>query len=85
MRWCGTTAAAGRFECSIVVRVGGEGAARTESYVKLLVDFDLGHHGFELLGSEHEVEELIGYRVEFGSEVHRFIRERCRARRSIYD
>ena len=41
--------------------------------------FAPGQDGFDLLGSEHEVEELIGCRVEFGGEVHRSIRDRSRA------
>jgi uncharacterized protein len=55
------------------------GDARPDSDVDLLVDFDLGHRGLDLLGFEREVEELIGYRVEVGTEVHALVRERVDA------
>jgi predicted nucleotidyltransferase len=61
------------------VRVFGSvvrGDSRPDSDIDLLVDFDYGHHGLDLLGFEREVEELVGHRVEVGTEVHRLIRER---------
>lgn len=45
----------------------------------------LNHHGPDLLGCEREVQDLIGYRVEVGTEVHRSIRERSKRWRSLYD
>jgi uncharacterized protein len=64
------------------IRVFGSvarGDARPDSDVDLLVDFDLAHRGLDLLGFEREVEELIGYTVEVGTEVHAFVRERVDA------
>jgi uncharacterized protein len=64
------------------IRVFGSvarGDARPDSDVDLLVDFDLGHRGLDVLGFEREVEELIGYRVEAGTEVHPFVREKVGA------
>ena len=64
------------------VRVFGSvarGDARPQSDVDLLVDFDPGHHGLDVFGFEREVEELIGYRVEVGTEVRRSIREKVHA------
>ena len=61
------------------VRVFGSvarGDARPDSDVDLLVDFDQCHRGLDLLGFEREVEELIGYRVEVGTEVHPSVRAR---------
>ena len=61
------------------VRVFGSvarGDARPDSDVDLLVDFDQCHRGLDLLGFEREVEELIGYRVEVGTEDHPSVRAR---------
>ena len=66
----------GAFRMSAVFGSVARGDARPQSDVDLLVDFDPGHHGLDLFGFEREVEELIGYRVEVGTEVRRSIREK---------
>jgi uncharacterized protein len=62
------------------IRVFGSVAGgRPDRDVDLLVDFDLGHRGLDLLGFEREVEEVIGYGVEVGTEMGPLVRERVDA------
>jgi predicted nucleotidyltransferase len=62
-----------------VFRSVARGDAGPDSDIDLLVDFDLAHHGLDLFGFEREVEELLGYPVEVGTEVHQAIREKVDA------
>ncbi len=66
----------GSMESARVFGSVARGDAGPDSDVDLLVDFDQRHHGLDLLASQREVEELIGYRVEVGTEVHPSVRER---------
>jgi predicted nucleotidyltransferase len=47
--------------------------------MNLLVEFETGHRGLDLFGFAREVEELIGHRVDIGTEVHQAIREKVEA------
>jgi len=61
------------------IRVFGSvarGDATPGSDVDLLVDFEHGHRGLDLFAFAREVEELIGYRVEIGTEIDEVIRSR---------
>jgi predicted nucleotidyltransferase len=61
------------------VRVFGSvarGDATPDSDIDLLVDFDLSHRGLDLFGFEREVEELLRYPVEVGTQVTESIRQK---------
>lgn len=64
------------------IRVFGSvarGDATPESDIDLLVDFDTNHRGLDLFAFERELGQLVGHRVEVGTEVHRVIRDKVRA------
>lgn len=52
------------------------GDATAESDIDLLVDFDRGHRGIDLFRFEREVEELLRYPVEVGTELNELIRDK---------
>ena len=61
------------------IRVFGSvarGDATPASDIDLLVDFDTSHRGLDLFAFEREMEELTGYPVDIGTEVHPVIREK---------
>lgn len=61
------------------IRVFGSvarGDATAESDIDLLVDFEVGESGLDLIAFAQEVEELLGYPVDIGTQVHRVIRPR---------
>ena len=61
------------------VRVFGSvarGDATSSSDIDLLVDFDITHRGLDLFAFAREVEQLLGHRVDVGTEVHPVIRDR---------
>lgn len=55
------------------------GDATPASDIDLLVDFDTSHRGLDLFAFAREVEELLGHRVDVGTEVHRVIRDKVDA------
>jgi uncharacterized protein len=64
------------------VRVFGSvarGDATSGSDIDLLVDFDTSHRGLDLFAFAREVEQLLGHRVEVGTEVHPIIRDKVDA------
>ncbi len=64
------------------VRVFGSvvrGDATPTSDIDLLVTFDTTHRGLDLFAFAREVEELLGYRVDVGAEVHPAIRDKVNA------
>ena len=64
------------------IRVFGSvarGDATPASDIDLLVDFDPDHRGLDLFAFSRELEELLGHRVDLGTEVHRVIRDRVDA------
>jgi uncharacterized protein len=64
------------------VRVFGSvarGDATSGSDIDLLVDFDTSHRGLDLFAFAREVEQLLGHRVEVGTEVHPVIRDKVEA------
>lgn len=52
------------------------GDASRESDIDLLVDFDKGHRGLDLVAFAREVEELLGGRVDVGTQVSAVIRDK---------
>ena len=61
------------------IRVFGSvarGEARVDSDIDLLVDFDTSHRGLDLFAFAREVEELIGHRVDVGTDVHPVVRRK---------
>jgi len=61
------------------IRVFGSvarGDAAPDSDVDLLVDFHLDKSGLDLIAFGQDVEQLIGHRVDVGTEVHHSIRAR---------
>lgn len=64
------------------VRVFGSvarGDATVDSDIDLLVDFDTSHRGLDLFAFAREVEELLGHRVDVGTEVHPIVRKKVEA------
>lgn len=64
------------------IRVFGSvarGDATKESDIDLLVDFDLRHRGLDLFAFAREVEELLGHRVDVGTEIHPVVRDKVEA------
>jgi len=64
------------------IRVFGSvvrGDATPDSDIDLLVDFDTTHRGLDIFAFEREVGELLGRRVDVGTDVHRFIRDKVHA------
>lgn len=60
------------------VRVFGSvarGDATVDSDIDLLVDFDTSHRGLDLFAFAREVEELVGHRVDVGTDVHPVVRK----------
>jgi predicted nucleotidyltransferase len=61
------------------IRVFGSvarGDARSASDVDLLVDFDTSHRGLDFVAFARELEELLGYRVDIGTQVDAVIRDK---------
>jgi uncharacterized protein len=61
------------------IRVFGSvarGDATPDSDIDLLVDFEVGESGLDLIAFAEELEALLGYRVDVGTEVHRVVRAR---------
>jgi hypothetical protein len=50
-----------------------------DSDIDLLVDFDTSHRGPDLFAFAREVEQLLGRKVEVGTEVHPVIRDKVEA------
>lgn len=64
------------------IRVFGSvarGDATPMSDIDLLVDFDTTHRGLDLFAFAREVGQLLGHRVEVGTEVHPVIRDKVNA------
>ena len=64
------------------IRVFGSvarGDATPESDIDLLVDFEAGESGLDLIAFAQDVEELLGYRVDVDTRVHRVVRDRVEA------
>ena len=64
------------------IRVFGSvarGDSTAESDVDLLVDFEKGHRGLDLFGFARDVEKLLGYHVEVGTQIHPAIRSKVEA------
>ena len=55
------------------------GDATPESDIDLLVDFDTAHRGLDLFALARELEDLLGHRVDVGTEVHRVIHDKVTA------
>lgn len=61
------------------IRVFGSvarGDATPQSDIDLLVDFEVGDSGLDLIAFAQEMEDLLGYPVDVGTEVHRVVRSR---------
>lgn len=64
------------------IRVFGSvarGDATPTSDIDLLLDFDTTHRGLDLFAFAREMEELLGHRVDVGTEVHPIIRRKVEA------
>ncbi len=64
------------------IRVVGSvarGDATPTSDIDLLVDFDTTHRGLDLFAFARELEDLLGHRVDVGTEVHPVIRAKVDA------
>ena len=64
------------------IRVFGStarGDATVDSDIDLLVDFDPSHRGLDLFAFARELEEMLGKRVDVGTEVHPIVRKRVEA------
>lgn len=64
------------------IRVFGStarGDATVDSDIDLLVDFDPSHRGLDLFAFARELEDLLGNRVDIGTEVHPILRRRVEA------
>ena len=55
------------------------GDATSGSDIDPLVDFDASHRGLDLFAFAREVEQVLGHRVEVGTEVHPVIRDKVEA------
>jgi uncharacterized protein len=61
------------------IRVFGSvarGDATPDSDIDLLVDFEVGESGLDLIAFAEELEALLGFRVDVGTGVHRVVRSR---------
>ena len=61
------------------IRVFGSvarGDATAESDIDLLVDFTVRTSGLDLIAFAQDLEDLLGYRVDIGTQVHRIVRDR---------
>ncbi len=64
------------------IRVFGSvarGDAGPDSDIDLLVDFDRTHPGLDFFGFAREIEEVLGYPVEVGTEIDPVVQERVEA------
>jgi len=64
------------------IRVFGSvarGDATPTSDIDLLVDFDTTHRGLDLFAFARELEDLLGHRIDVGTEVHPVIRAKVDA------
>lgn len=61
------------------IRVFGSvarGDATPKSDIDLLVDFAIHASGLDLIGFALDLEDLLGYQVDIGTQVHRVVRDR---------
>jgi predicted nucleotidyltransferase len=61
------------------IRVFGSvarGDATPDSDVDLLVDFEVGESGLDLIAFAQQLEQLLGYPVDVGTRVHHVVRSR---------
>ncbi len=61
------------------IRVFGSvarGDATEESDIDLLVDFTLRTSGLELIAFAQDLEDLLGYRVDIATQIHRIVLDR---------